>query len=654
VTTIEMTTPDTTPRSRTDPVRAAVDVVLMVVLGAVFLRVAVWPTFVHHYPFAVGPDMPVYLWWSRVGAAEGISIVGERPGTPALIPTVATALGIGLVPAVAGVQYALMPACGLAAAALARGRGEPPRLAWLAGAVLAGAWTTFLGGGYLANLALVAAFLAAAAALARRTRRGTVAAALLLGGGGLAHPEFFVVAAAVLVATAVWSWRRSRRGVADGADAHDREDAGRVLAALGGGAGLVGAGIIATLIGPARLEGDTSLDAMLRRTGQWAELRRVYLDRLVENWRRYAPFMTTALAVAGSDRARGFVRRFLVAWALVTAVALPIGVITGWFPPDRLLTFAFCLPILAGFGLVWIGDRIGHRMGQRMGRPGFAWAIGVVLVTLIVLPAMRDWRAQQTYMSPDELTDVTYAGRIAATTPAGTSLVFVADDPDIDRALFRFSHGLNVVRAALPPERAADVSMFLGCAEDLLAGRPTQRGDAVYDLASADSLTSLPQGPRAVFVVRELDGDPGALTTPGLTSWEGRLATDVPIPDSLPIGDSELVPSSPATIAHATIRTLLLFLLLGGGWAWWAFGDRARDAAAALAVAPAFGSAILTLTSLGLERVGADLDRGGTASLACAVAGGLGYALLVGRLASKHRRRGTRELVLEEPAELDP
>ena len=88
---------------------------------------------VHQYAFAVGPDMPVYLWWSRVGAAEGLSLVGERPGMPALIPTIASALGIGLVPAVAGVQYALMPASALAAAALARGRGETPRLAWLAG-----------------------------------------------------------------------------------------------------------------------------------------------------------------------------------------------------------------------------------------------------------------------------------------------------------------------------------------------------------------------------------------------------------------------------------------------------------------------------------------------------------------------------------------
>ena len=95
--------PKTTARWRTGSARAAIDVGLMVVLAAVFLRVAVWPTFVHHYPFGVGPDMPVYLWWSRVGLARGISVVGERPGTPALIPTVGTALGIGLVPAVAAV-----------------------------------------------------------------------------------------------------------------------------------------------------------------------------------------------------------------------------------------------------------------------------------------------------------------------------------------------------------------------------------------------------------------------------------------------------------------------------------------------------------------------------------------------------------------------
>jgi len=643
VTTTDTATTGSTHEIRTGTARTAIDLLLVAVLGAVFLRVAVWPTFVHHYPFGVGPDMPVYLWWSRVGTTQGISLVGERPGTPALIPTVARALGIGLVPAVAAVQYALMPASALAAAALARGRGEPPRLAWLAGAVLAGAWSTFLGGGYLANLALVAAFLAAAACLARRTRRAAVAAALLLAGGGLAHPEFFVVAVAVLVVTAAWSWRdgRSARPTPSAAGA----DAGRVLAALGASVVLVLGGILACLVGPARLAGDTSLDAMLRRTGQWAELRSVYVDRLVKNWRRYAPFMTTALAVAGGVRARGFARRFLVAWALVTAAAVPLGVLTGWYPPDRILTFAFCLPILAGFGLVWIGDRIGH--------PWLAWPIGIVLVTLIVAPAIRDWRAQQTYVSPDELNDLTYAGRIASTTPAGTPLVFVADDPSIKNALFRLSNGLNVARAAVPPDRAADISIFLGRAQDLLAGRPTQRGDPVYDRASADSLARLPEAPPAIFVTRELDVDPDALTTPGLTTWNGIIATNVPIQGSLHARAGELSASDPSTIARATLRAFLLLLLIGGGWAWWALGENSRDAPAALSVAPAIGSALLTLVALGLGRFAADLDRGWVAGMACGIAGGVGYALLVARLVNEHGRGGSGALVFERPAEPD-
>ena len=647
VTTTDTATTGSTHEIRTGSARTAIDLLLVAVLGAVFLRVAVWPTLVHHYPFGVGPDMPVYLWWSRVGATQGISLVGERPGTPALIPTVATALGIGLVPAVAAVQYALMPASALAATALARGRGEPPRLAWLAAAVLAGAWSTFLGGGYLANLALVAAFLAAAACLARRTRRATVAAALLLAGGGLAHPEFFVLAVAVLVATAAWSWRdgRAAPSAARPAPSAAGADAGRVLAALGTSVALVLGGILACLVGPARLAGDTSLDAMLRRTGQWVELRTVYVNRLVQNWRRYAPFMTTALAVAGGVRARGFARRFLVAWALVTAAAVPLGVLTGWYPPDRILTFAFCLPILAGFGLVWIGDRIG--------RPWLAWPIGIVLVTLIVAPAIRDWRAQLTYVSPDELSELTIAGRIAATTAPGTPLVFVADDPAIDYALFRLSHGLNTVRAALPPDRAADVWIFLGRAEDLLAGRPTQRGDPVYDRASADSLAQIPDGPRAIFVVRELDRDPGVMMTPGLTTWNGTIATNVPINGSLRTGVGELSASDASTIAHATIRTFLLLIVIGAGWAWWALGRSFRDAPIALAISPAFGSAILTLVALGLALLRVDLGRERVASLACALAGGIGYALLALRLAGEHRRRGRRN-IFEQTTVFDP
>ena len=127
--------------------------------------------------------------------------------------------------------------------------------------------------------------------------------------------------------------------------------------------------------------------------------------------------------------------------------------------------------------------------------------------------------------------------------------MFVADDPaGIDYALFHLSHGLNTVRAAIPPDRAGDVSIFLGRAEDLLAGRPTVRGDPVFDRASADSLAQIPPGPRAIFVAPELDRDPSAMTTPGLTTWDGTIATNVPVTGSLHADPGELAPSDPSTI----------------------------------------------------------------------------------------------------------
>src|SRR4051794_41567092 len=117
-------------------------------------------------------------------------MASERPGAPALIGTLQGVLGQGVVGALAGLQYALGPAIGLAAAALARGRGRTlPRGGWLAAGVLAGAWATFLGGGYVSNLVFAAAFVAAGAALGRRTPRGAVLAAVGLRGGVPSPPR---------------------------------------------------------------------------------------------------------------------------------------------------------------------------------------------------------------------------------------------------------------------------------------------------------------------------------------------------------------------------------------------------------------------------------------------------------------------------------
>ncbi len=609
--------------------RTAIDVGLVVLLAVVLLVLFIGPTLRHDHVFPVGPDMPVYLWWSRVAATGGIALVSERPGVVALIPTTGGALGLGSVPALAGLQYALGPAVGLAGAALVRGRGSIPRPAWVAGGFLAGVWATHLGGGYVANLALAAPFVGAAAALTRRTRRSTIGAAVLLGGGGLMHPQFFVVGAAVLGLTAAWAALRDRRiSVHTG-------DAGRVLAALGAGAGMVAAGMLAATVGPARVIGDTSKDSFLRRVGEWQTLRETYLERFQESWRRYAPIMNTFLDAMGGLHGRGFARRFLLAWLAFTLVAVATGALTGWFPPDRILTFAFCVPLLASLGLAWLGQRLGHWW--------LAWPVGIVLVALTAWPTIRAWEQERSFVSPSELRAATTAGRIAATTEPGTPFVFIADDPETP-ALFLASHARNVARAAFPPDRAGDVVVIVGRVEDVLAGEPTVTGDRLYDLASRTSLADLPRGtPPVVFVAREFDTVEGALDQPGLIRWDADLASTAGTARPLPAAENELVPASPRGIAGATLRTFALLTLLGFGWARWTLGD----APGATAVAPAFGVATLGLAALVLERAGLGLGEAGVATAASALAGGCGYGLLAVRRLGGRRRRMRQGLLVQ-------
>ena len=84
--------------------RTAFDLLLLAMLGAALLRVFTWPTLRHGFPFPVGPDMPVYLWWTRVVTYGGPALANERPGAPALIGTIGGVLGQGLVAGLGGIQ----------------------------------------------------------------------------------------------------------------------------------------------------------------------------------------------------------------------------------------------------------------------------------------------------------------------------------------------------------------------------------------------------------------------------------------------------------------------------------------------------------------------------------------------------------------------
>lgn len=606
------------------------DLALVAVVLLAITVLFVLPSLVHDDLVSVGPDVPVYLWWTRVADAGGISLVSARPGAPALIGAVTGTIARGdLLTGLAGIQYALGPAIAAAGAALLRGRGSLPRAVWVAGGLLAGVWATHLGAGYLSNLAFAATFLAAAAALARRRQRGTIAAALLLGGGGLVHPQFFALGAVILLTSAAWAIAYERRlSIHAG-------DAGRVLVALTGGALVVLAGTLATFAGPRRLPGDTSKDAYLRRIGHLEELRRLYRERFRGGWRRYAPIMNGILTLGGATQAVGYAQRFLVAWVGVTAVAVTVGMLTRWFPPDRMLTFAFCIPLLAAVGLLWLGRRLRRRW--------LAYPVAAALIVLTAIPAIRGWFDSIEYVSAAELRGVALAGRIAETTAPGTPLVFVADDPAGD-GLFLWSHVLNVARAAVPPGRAGDVVVFVGEVDDLLAGRSTTRFSDELTLASAISFEDLPNIDGApIFVVVGFDKDPGAFSADGLTRWDPTLATTVPRPRPLPAGPDELSMTDARRMASATVRTLLLLLAVGFGWAWWAMGDLPGAAA----TAAAFGVATLTIASFGVERLGLGITSPGSAAVSAALAGGGGYGLLVARRIRDRARRGGTELVLE-------
>jgi hypothetical protein len=624
-----MSAPAATPADAPAPVpvrgltraRLRGDLLLVAALAiALFLLFQV-PNLVNDAAFPVGPDAPVYLWWARVASSEGLSLVGSRPGTPVLIPAIDGASGLGVVGALGGLQYALGPAIGLAGAALVRGRGAIGRPAWAVAGMFAGVWATHLGDGYVANLAFVAAFLAAAAMLARRTRRGTVAAAMLLGGGGLAHPQFLVAGVAILGVSALWAAWRDRAW-------RWSSDAGRTLASVLGGVAIAAAGLAAVTIGPPRLGGDTSKDAFLRRTGQWGTLRRTYLHRFTSNWRRYAPFMTAPLVVLGGLQGRGFARRVLVSWIALSAVALPLGVATTWYPPDRILTFAFCVPLLAALGFVWLG--------RRLGRWWLAWPIGVVVWALMVLAPFRTWAETSAYVSPREMRHAVTAGRIAAaTTPPGTPLVFVVNEPRAP-SLFLASHALNVARAAVPPDRATDVAVFVGSVGDLLDGHPTLRGDELFDLASATSFGDLTDRDRmAVFVLTEFDTDPADRDDPRLVRWTDDVGTTLPDPRRIPPADGEPLAESRPSFVVATAAVALLLLVVGGGWARWATGD----VTAALLTAPAFGVATLTVSALVLERAGVAIGSRPGGIAAAALAGGGGYVLAVRRERQRREQR---------------
>ncbi|GBC86953.1 hypothetical protein HRbin12_00953 [bacterium HR12] len=573
-------------------------------LGALAAVLLVWfllPYALGRFAFPLGPDAPVYLWWIRLAGREGLSAVGHRPGVPALALALRGTLGISEVQVVAALEGALGVATGLAAAALVRlGGDRAPALAWWLAGLLAGAFAVHLAAGYLANLAFAAAFLAVGALLVEGSRRGALGAAVVLGAGGLAHPLFLLVGLAVLAVAAALAWGR------------DRDEAMRTASiGLLGGA-LAGVGLLAMLGGPRPPEVDTSKDGFLRRAGLEAELRRAYLDRFVHRAARYVPWASVPLAVGGVGAVGGALARFLLAWGLVTVGGVGMGLATGVGPPDRFVTFAFVLPILAALGL----ERLRRALAPR---PALAAVAPAGLAVAMLAGAWIAWDRQEPFVSELELARATTAARFVAAAAPGTPLVFHVDQEG-PAVTFLATRAANVIRAAVPPDRIRDVV--------ILVPPPRGEADAVrraltrVTRADAERASAAAGGRRLDVLLAPFDrpdaaraGPPWRRVAPGVF-----LAGDVP---ERPVAAPDpLRPSSPAGIAWATVATLVLLALAGLGWARLLVPDRT----AALALAPALGAAAMLLSAVLLERLGAPLDGGALGgALASALGGGSGY-----------------------------
>jgi hypothetical protein len=602
-------------------------------LAAVLLLFLLWPVVQHGIRFPLGPDAPVYLWWTRLAGHDGLSAVGSRPGVPALLLVLSGTTRMPLAAVTAAVEIAMGVAVGLgavgvvrvmrasreeAAAAPSGRRSAVDRPAWLLAGLLCGVFSVHLVAGYMANLAFAVAFLAAVAALATGTRRGAIAAAVALGGGGISHPQFFLLGATILLLAAVPSLVRERGTVSWTAG-----EFGRVSVSVLGGAALVGAGLVSMLSAPRPPDVDTSKDAFLRRLGLSGQLHQAYWDRFLDRWARYVEWASIPLAVLGLPSATGFVGRVLRAWGLASVAGVVIALSTGWFPADRFVTFGYAVPILAALGLVRLVR------SRSVPRP-LAIGIGAVLVVAMVLGAGIAWGRQEPFISANEVHAATEAGRVLSGTPEGSTAAFVVVARG-DSGAFELARAGNVIRAALPPDRIRSTVVVAPCPPAGLGpSSAPARADALMDALASLSCRTIEDashtGALVPLMLRPFAG-------PGDDTFEGTvIARDVrllaapnggPSPVSDPVSspmDPLIVPGS-GTIVVASIIVLVLLWIAGYGWAraWVGAGTTG------VALAPAFGVVVTTIAGIVLDRLGFKLEGSITSVVAFASACACGY-----------------------------
>jgi len=552
-------------------VDGARDAAATIIAAAVLAGFPIVIALVRHDGAPIGADTPVYVWWARLVGAAGSSAVAFRPGVPDVTEVVARALGLPETATVAGLGCALIAIVGLAGSAVLRGDRDR-RAVPLLGLILTGLFATYLAAGHLSNAVFAALFVLALAFLLDERRSGWAIAAALVGAAGIAHPEFLVLAVAILaVATAL-------------ALIADRRREAATTAAVGvAGAAITGVGLLAASAGGVAFDVPTSLDVFLLQTHQLDRLHRLFLERFTPKVAGYALWAWVPLAAVAIPSLRGRRGRLLLAWTVVTIAGVIGGLVGEWFPPHRVVAFAFCLPLLAAIGL----DAIAHRL-QRLAIPIAIGVVGVIAVSAVWL-----WvRAPRPYQ--DRAVDAVAAvAPSIATTPG---LVVVDLPADRDATAVAVIRSLNLLRATVPGDRVRDVVLRYPAPPD---------GDP-----DAESLWRASEG----------------AATQALVSGAAEVVAPATPPPAPPL------PVAAAFVA--TIAWLAASGLAGAGWCA-AAGHRGI---ALVERATGTGLGGLILAGAIADRVGLPLDSRPVAIGVIAVVAGAGLLAAIGTKHAQRRR----------------
>jgi hypothetical protein len=561
--------------------------------------------------FPVGPDGPVYTWWIRYADSLGLDGVAPgRAGVPAAALILGTALGTTPVQTVMLLGPVLAATAGLGGAALVDATlGSDPRRAFLA-ALLTGTFAAYLAGGWLGNMAQAALFLGAltSLALAGRSWRPVWLGAALLAASGLAHWAFTLLGLGIIVGALLLSLpevvRARRRGDRLAGILEVRVGMAAIASLATTAAG------VAALAGGPQIPGDTSQDGFFRRTGLTGLLRDRYRERLGGDLTRMAlPLAAGGLLATGSVAVTGrevqaasrpermFLWRILAAWGAVTLLGVAVLAATLLGPANRVVVFAFVIPVAAAVGA-----------GALLRRRLLPLTSAVFLLAAIFAGAsMYGWYRQYPSFAPEELAAATRAGEVLRGQPPGTPIVFLVDTSEPAGA-FHVTRFANVIRMGMPAGLIPATRLVVGRPEDLLAGRPSRTGDPEHDrIARAYYREAAPFLDEAVVLVlepfnREGFGEAvesGRLLAPGIVVLQ-EPAGDAPSPPDQagglplpPAVDGETLGLAPIPLVVLSATSLGMLLLLGLGWARWGMPGASRMGG--IALAPAAGLGILVV-----------------------------------------------------------